>query len=116
MSQLWLEPLREECAVEPALTIPLEKEVSFLALPPKRMVGTARCAVRARKAGAKSTAENMACNNSGGLTAGDAAARRPYHGGKRQEAHEKESSELMAIFVAMINKTKGKVENRNLEN
>jgi four helix bundle protein len=47
-SQMWLELLREECGIEPALTLPLEKE----------------------------------------------------------------SSELMAIFTTMINKTKGKSRNR----
>ena len=50
-SALWLELLREECGIEPALTLPLEKE----------------------------------------------------------------SSELMAIFTTMINKTKTKVESRNRE-
>ena len=50
-SQLWLELLREECGVSPALTVPLEQE----------------------------------------------------------------SSELMAIFTTMINKTKNKVESRNRE-
>jgi four helix bundle protein len=49
-SQMWLELLREECGIEPALTFSMEKE----------------------------------------------------------------SSELMAIFTTMINKTKNKVESRNL--
>jgi hypothetical protein len=49
-----------------------------LTLPPLWSVGTARRAVRARKAGA-TRAKGRACGNgSGGFTAGDAAARRPY--------------------------------------
>ena len=42
------------------------------------MVGTARCAVRARRAGATTGPNSLLGHDSGGFTAGDAAARRPY--------------------------------------
>jgi hypothetical protein len=46
------------------------------ALPPFFKVGTARCAVCARKAGATSGPKTLWVKDSGGFTAGDAAARR----------------------------------------